>query len=46
MYGTDAAKEILRGKFIVIQAYLMKQEKPQIKKPNLTCKATVEKINK
>ena len=30
----DAAKEVLRGKFIAIQAYLKKQEKSQIK--NLT----------
>ena len=28
----DAAKEVLRGKFIAIQAYLMKQEKSQINK--------------
>ena len=30
----DAAKAVLRGKFIAIQAYLKKQEKSQIK--NLT----------
>ena len=30
----DAAKTVLRGKFIVIQAYLRKQEKSQIN--NLT----------
>ena len=30
----DAAKEVLRGKFIAIQAYLKKQEKSQIN--NLT----------
>ena len=29
----DAAKTFLRGKFIVIQPYLMKQEKSQIKSP-------------
>ena len=28
----DAAKVVLRGKFIVIQAYLRKQEKSQINK--------------
>ena len=27
---SDAAKAVLRGKFIVIQAYLMKEEKSQI----------------
>ena len=27
----DREKEVLRGKFIAIQAYLMKQEKSQIK---------------
>ena len=26
----DAAKEVLRGKYIAIQSYLKKQEKPQI----------------
>ena len=30
----DAAKAVLRGKYIAIQAYLKKQEKPQIQ--NLT----------
>ena len=30
----DAAKAVLRGKLIVIQSYLKKQEKPQIE--NLT----------
>ena len=28
----DSAKAVLRGKFIVIQAYLKKQEKSQINK--------------
>ena len=31
----DAAKAVLRGKFIELQAFLKKQEKSQIK--NLTC---------
>ena len=31
----DAAKAVLRGKFIVIQAFLKKKEKSQIN--NLTC---------
>ena len=36
----DAAKAFLRGKFIAIQAYLKKQEKPQ---SNLTPKGTRER---
>ena len=32
----DAAKAVLRGKFIAIQAYLRKQEKISNKQPNLT----------
>ena len=28
----DAAKAVLRGKYIAIQAYLKKQEKPQVHK--------------
>ena len=28
----DAAKAVLRGKFITIQSYIKKQEKPQINK--------------
>ena len=36
----DAAKAVLRGNYIAIQSYLKKQEKPQIKNPNLTPKAT------
>ena len=39
----DAAKAILRGKFIGIQAYLMKQEADQIKKPNFTPKTPRER---
>ena len=35
----DAAKAVLRRKFIAIQSYLIKQEKSQIQ-PNLTPKAT------
>ena len=34
----DAAKAVLRGKFIVIQAYLRKQEKSQINNLNLHLK--------
>ena len=34
----DAAKAVLRGKFIAIQFYLKKQEKPQIDKLNLHLK--------
>ena len=34
----DAAKAVLRGKFIVIQAYLTKQEKSQIYTLNLYLK--------
>ena len=37
----DAAKAVLRGKFIAIQSYLRKQEKSQIN--NLTPKATRER---
>ena len=32
----DAAKVVLRGKFIAIQSYLKKQETSQNKQPNLT----------
>ena len=39
----EAAKEVLRGRFIAIQSYLRKQEKSQIKKPNFTPKATSER---
>ena len=34
----DAAKAVLRGKFIAIQAHLRKQEKAQINKLNLHLK--------
>ena len=34
----DAAKEVLREKFIVIQAYFRKQERSQINKPTLHVK--------
>ena len=34
----DAAKAVLRGKFIAIQAYLKKQEKFQINNPTLHLK--------
>ena len=37
----DAAKAVLRGKFIAIQAYLRKQVSN--KQPNLTSKATMER---
>ena len=39
----DAAKAVLRGKFVAIQSHLRKQEKSQIKKSNLTPKATRER---
>ena len=39
----DAAKALLRGKFIAIQSYLKKQEKSQIKKSNLTPKGNRER---
>ena len=41
----DAAKAVLRGKFIAIQSYLKKQEKSQIKNLTLHLKA-LEKENK
>ena len=41
----DAAKAVLRGKFIAIQAYLKKQEKSQIKNLTLHLKE-LEKENK
>ena len=40
----NTAKEVLRGKFIVIQAYLRKQEKPQIN--NLTLYLKQRRTNK
>ena len=42
----DAAKAVLRGKFRAIQAYFKKQEKSQIKQPNLTPKETRERRTK
>ena len=39
----DAAKAVLGGKFIAIQAHLRKQEKAQIKQPNFTSKAARER---
>ena len=40
----DAAKAVLRGKFISIQSYLNKQEKHRIN--NLTTPKTTEKISR
>ena len=40
------AKAVLRGKFIVIQYYLMKQEKSQINNPTVLPKATRERTKK
>ena len=34
----DAAKAVLRGKFIAIQSYLKKQEKKSNRQPNFTPK--------
>ena len=44
----DAAKAVLRGKFIAIQSYLKKQETRNIsnKQPNLTPKAISERTRK
>ena len=39
----DAAKAVLRGKFIAIVSHLKKQEKIPNKQSNLTPKATREK---
>ena len=39
----DAAKAVLRGKFIAIQAYFKKEEKSQIKQSNFTPKGTRER---
>ena len=39
----DAAKAVLRGKYIAIQSYLKKQEKISNKQPNLTPKTTKER---
>ena len=39
----DAAKAVLRGKFIAIQAYIKKQEKISNTQSNLTPKGTRER---
>ena len=39
----DEAKAVLRGQFVVVQVYLRKQGKSQIKQPNFTPKATRER---
>ena len=39
----DAAKAVLRGKIITIEAYLKKQEKISNKQSNLTPKGTRER---
>ena len=39
----DAAKAVLRGKFIAIKSYLRKQEKITNKQPSLMPKATIER---
>ena len=36
----DSVKAVLRGRSIAIQAYLKKQERHQVKKPNFTPKTT------
>ena len=42
----DAAKAVLRGKFIAIQSYLKKQEKSQINKLTLNLKQSEEEEQK
>ena len=42
----DAAKAVLRGKFIAIQAYLKKQEKSQINNLTLHLKELERRTNK
>ena len=42
----DAAKAVLRGKYIATQAYLKKQEKSQIQKSNSTPKETRSRTTK
>ena len=42
----DAAKAVLRGKFIAIQSYFQKQEKVSNSQPSLILKATRERKNK
>ena len=41
----DAAKAVVRGKFIAIQSYLKKQEKPD-RQPNFTPKTTENRRTK
>ena len=36
----EAAKAVLRGKFIAVQSYLKKQEKTSNRQPNFTPKTT------
>ena len=42
----DAAKAVLRGKFIAIQSYLKKQEKTSNRQPNFTPKTTGKRRTK
>ena len=42
----DAAKAILGGKFIAMQSYLKKQEKPQINNLNLNLKQSEKEEQK
>ena len=42
----DAAKAVLRGKYIAIESYLKKQEKISNKQPNLTPKTIRERGTK
>ena len=42
----DAAKVVLRGKFIAIQSYLKKQEKTLNRQPNFTPKTTGKRTTK
>ena len=42
----DAAKAVLRGKFIAIQAYLKKQEKSQVNNLTLHLKKLERRTNK
>ena len=42
----DAAKEVLRGKFIAIQCYLKRQEKSQVNNLTLHLKELERRTNK
>ena len=42
----DAAKAVLRGKFIAIQSYLKKQEKTSNRQPNFIPKTTGKRRTK